>query len=239
MPLSYLRPALAIQLLIGLLQLSSACSSLPAYAAPRGGMVDPDSVDRSDLIRYRDLRRDDFKAAAPPAEAAAHAELLGAMTCAYLLTTEGTKLKVVERRDADGSRFFATFDELGFVAYMDRNCSWWNPDEGEESEPYLLQHEQTHFALSELAARQLNARVPELIAELRSEGNTLQEAQSLLEEQLEEILSEAHDELLDGNHDFDEDTSAKHDPVTQQRWFDRVNRKLLEYGPLEPAVDSN
>ena len=49
-----------------------ACSGLPEYAAPKGGVVDPASVDLSDIITYRTLAPSDFKAAQPPPEQAAY-----------------------------------------------------------------------------------------------------------------------------------------------------------------------
>ncbi len=189
--------------------------------------MDPDAVDRSNLISYRPLTRADFKANKPPPEAEPHAKELGAMTCAYLLTTPETKFRIVEQREPGGaSAFTATLQELTFVAYMDRNCSWWNPAEGKASEAYLLQHEQTHFALTELAARQLNAQVPDMKKQLKAEGDSLEEARRDLEKQLQALLDEAHAELLDVNLEFDEDTSRQRDPVAQQRWADRVQRDL-------------
>ena len=55
-----------------MLLLVVACSGLPEYAAPKGGVVDPASVDLSDVIAYRTLSPSDFKAAQPPPEQAAY-----------------------------------------------------------------------------------------------------------------------------------------------------------------------
>lgn len=202
------------------------CSSLPDYAAPRGGVVDPSSMDRSDLITYRKLARSDFRASAPPAEAGQHAKKLGAMTCSYIVTTPGTKVSVKEVRSPDGqSTFSATLAELGFVAYMDRKCSWWNA-EAQGPEDYTLQHEQIHFALTELAARRLNADAPSMIAKFQAAGESAEEVSSLAQETVQDMIEDANRELLDRNTDFDEDTSAKHDVPAQQRWADEVAAEL-------------
>lgn len=215
-----------------LLALSQACSALPGYAAPSGGMLDPNAVNRGDLIAYRQLQRSDFKAKQPPRESAAHAIKLGAITCAYLLTTPATTIQLIEKRSGDGeSDFTASIKDLGFVAYMDRDCSWWNPAEPASRQAYLLQHEQTHFALTELTARQLNARVPEITAQLTTRGETLEKTQASLSSELEELISDAHDDLLKVNLSFDEATSAKHDPKAQQIWADRVTRQLAALPP--------
>lgn len=202
------------------------CSSLPDYAAPRGGVVDPSSMDRSDLITYRALERSDFRAPSPPAEAGEHAKKLGAMTCSYIVTTPGTKVQVKEVRSPDGhSTFSAKLAELSFVAYMDRKCSWWNA-EAKGTEDYTLQHEQIHFALTEIAARKLNAEAPAMIAEFQAEGDSAEEVSSRAQAAVQEMIEDANSDLLDRNRDFDEDTSAKHDVAVQQRWADEVAAEL-------------
>ena len=43
--------------------------------------------------------------------------------------------------------------DLRFRAQMDRKCSWWNPKDLGFPQEYILEHEQIHFALCELGAR--------------------------------------------------------------------------------------
>lgn len=211
-----------------------ACSSLPDYASPTGGVVDPSQIDRSDLITYRKLEQGDFRAESPPVDAAEHAQKLGALTCSYVVTTPGTRFEMEERPGKGDATFRAKLKELGFVAYMDRNCSWWNPKDGIASKEYVLQHEQIHFALTEVASRRLNARVPQLMKTIRAETRTAEQATELMQKALSDLLDETMDELLARNQDFDEDTSAKHDAKAQQKWFDEVSAELDE---LPPASD--
>ncbi len=208
-----------------------ACSTLPEYAAPRGGIIDPSEVDRSDTIRYRELSRDDFRAEHPPAHLAEHANKLGALTCAHVVTTPETGYQIQEQQAVDGSSTFrGKLTRLAFVAEMDRKCSWWNASQQTASETYVLQHEQIHFALAELAARRQNEEAKRLVREFEVVADSADEAKALIEQKVTSMAEEAMEDLLEENEDFDEETSLKHDPTKQQVWFDRVTRELAK-GP--------
>ncbi len=56
----------------------------------------------------------------------------------------------------------AVIDRLRFRAEMERDCSWWNPGVRSRDEPRILEHEQMHFVLFEIAARHLNQRTFDL-----------------------------------------------------------------------------
>ncbi len=205
------------------------CSALPEYATPKAGVVEPGALSGTDLIGYRALTRADFMASAPPASAARHAEQLGALTCTFIVTTPDTSYQIEERRDPDGtSTFTGRFDRLGFVAHMDRNCSWWNPKNDSESEPYVLQHEQIHFALSEIHARRQSIAARTTMSEFRVSSSSLDDAKQQISEELTRLVDEAMEELLDENHEFDEQTSAVRDERVQSEWFEKVNQQLRE-----------
>jgi hypothetical protein len=206
------------------------CSALPDYAAPRGNMVsDPSRIERGDLIEYRALKRSDFKASEPPAEAREHAQKLGALTCTFITTTPQTGYQVREVRGSNGdSTFVGQFKEIGFVAYMDRACSWWNPAPTSVPQAYVLQHEQVHFALSEIEARRRHHTAQKKREEFRVTTSSLQEAKEQLSEDLKAFVADAMEDLLEVNQQFDEDTSAVYDPAAQQAWWERVERQLAE-----------
>lgn len=205
------------------------CSSLPDYAAPQGRVVDPHSVDRSDTISYRPLKRGDFRAEALPDHVREHAEKLGALTCAYVVTTPDTGYEVQELRDANGrSTFTGRFSKLGFVAEMDRKCSWWNPKLDPAKEAYVLQHEQIHFALAEVEARRQTRKARRLVAEFSVTTSSLDEAKQRIQGEVTKVVERAMKDLISRNEDFDEETSLQYDPQKQQRWFDVVHAELAE-----------
>jgi hypothetical protein len=204
------------------------CSSLPEFAAPRGRVVEPSSAAGGDLITYRALARSDFRASLPPPEAAAHAEKLGALTCAYIATTPGTAYEIRETKQGESRRYSVRFSSLGFVAHMDRSCSWWNQANATADLPYILQHEQIHFALAEVEARRRNREAAEVLASWREDTSSMAEAKSLVEERLRSLVDEAMEDLLDVSEEFDEDTSAKHSPERQDEWERRVEEDLAE-----------
>jgi hypothetical protein len=208
--------------------LLGACSNLPDYAAPRGSVVDPSRIEQADLIEYRTLTRDDFRALAPPGESAPHAEKLGALTCAFVITAPDTGYEIREVREPDGAvTYTARFKSLGFVARMDRGCSWWNPESGGvATAEYVLQHEQIHFALAELEAREQSRAARDLVRAFTITTDSQAEAKQRMSGKVQAMVEAAMENLLDRNRDFDEDTSAEHDPVAQAEWFQTVSREL-------------
>lgn len=190
--------------------------------------MEPSSIAGGDLIRYRDLTRSDFRASAPPAEAAAHAKQLGALTCAYIATTPDTAYEIRETVRGRERSYEVRFSRLGFLAHMDRSCSWWNDESSARNDAYVLQHEQIHFALAELEARRRNREAKELLASWSERTDSMDEAKHLVEEKLEGLVNEAMAELLDASEDFDEDTSAQHSPKKQDAWEQRVDEELAE-----------
>lgn len=203
---------------------SNDLPGLPDAARPRlrfdesGSQPPP-----ADGIRYRPLTRADFRAAQPPADLGPDAMRMGAYTCGAVLADEPIAIEIAPE---DGG-WVARAPRLVAYAEMDRSCSWWN-DELEHAQPaaYILQHEQIHFALFELAARDMQARGRALAVR----GESAEAARDAFQQALFEMQREAGDALLQRTTDFDRDTSGVHQPVAQQRWYDRVHAELAQGG---------
>ncbi len=206
------------------------CSTLPEYAAPKGGVVDAGKLDSSDVISYRQLSRADFRGTQAPAEFAAVAERVGAATCGQVRTTADTLFMLNWRQESPTSdkQHWVEVKKLGFMALMDRRCSWWNEKRAARAPGYVLQHEQIHFALYELGARKLNASVASIAREMTTEGKSEAEVQAHAQRALNDALARATVELLDRNRDFDEDTSLGYRPERQRAWLARVTQELAE-----------
>jgi len=206
------------------------CSTLPEYAAPKGGVVDAGKLDSSDVIGYRELTRADFRGNQPPPEFRAVADRVGAATCGQVRTTDDTQFLIRWEQASPQSerRYFATVKKLRFMALMDRRCSWWNDKLAAQNPEYVLEHEQIHFALYELGARKLNASVEQIARDMESEGTSQDEIQSRAQRTLNDVLGRATQELLDRNRDFDSDTSLGFKPDRQRAWLKKVTAELAE-----------
>jgi hypothetical protein len=214
------------QLVLAALLVFVACAgtTLPEGARPSGEVREGtgEELVTGDRIRYRTLTRADFKAAEPPPRIASFSAQIGAATCSELVPAEN--MEVIVRQTSE-TRYEARFDGLGFVALMNRECSWWNPEK-RAPEAYVLQHEQIHFALFELAARDLNAAVPQLSERLRGRGRTAQAAADDLSEQLFRKLQEVLEEVQARNTRFDEETSLSLHVEEQARWAREIEAEL-------------
>ena len=206
------------------------CSTLPEYAAPKGGVVDAGKLDSSDVISYRQLTRADFRGTKAPPEFAPVADRVGAATCGQVRTTADTAFLISWRQETPSSEkhHWVEVKKLGFMALMDRRCSWWNERAAARAPGYVLQHEQIHFALYELGARKLNASVDALKREMTGEGKSPQAVQDHAQRALNEALQKATEELLERNRDFDQDTSLGYRPDRQRAWLKKVLTELNE-----------
>lgn len=221
----------------------AACSSrLPDYAAPKGGVVDAGQLDSTDVIGYRQLTRGDFRGTHAPPEFAKVADRVGAATCGQVRTSSDTLFLLNWRQESPEAqkKHWVEVKKLGFVALMDRRCSWWNEKAASRAPAYVLQHEQIHFALYELGARKLNAEVAAIKRDMVSEGTSQQEVQDHAQRALNEALQKATEELLERNRDFDQDTSLGFRPDRQRAWLQKVQQELVDTQafaspPYQPA----
>ena len=208
----------------------AGCGGLPEYAAPKGGVVEAAQLDSSDVIGYRQLTRADFRARQAPPEFAAVADRVGAATCGQVRTTPDTAFLMHWRKDSPSSdeHHWGEVKKLGFMALMDRRCSWWNEKLAARAPAYVLEHEQIHFALYELGARQLNASLASLKQRMALEGVSQKQVQARAQQTLNDALAEATKKLLDRNRDFDQDTSLGYRPDRQRAWLQKVTAELAE-----------
>jgi len=204
------------------------CSTLPEYAAPKGGVVEAGKLDSSDVISYRQLTRADFRGTHAPPEFAQVADRVGAATCGQVRTTSDTTFFIKWRQETPTSErhHWVEVKNLSFMALMDRRCSWWNEKAAARAPGYVLQHEQIHFALYELGARKLNAEAEALKRQMMAEGDSQAAVESRAQRALNDALVKATEELLERNREFDEDTSLGFRPDRQRSWLKRVTEEL-------------
>jgi hypothetical protein len=207
-----------------------ACSRLPSYARPQGGLMDPSAVEDEDLIDYRTLTREDFMGDKPVGEAAEHMDAMGAQTYAIVRPDPNLKIWITGTQQPGGDIEYTgkIQERLHFRAQMDRRRSWWNPTLKDVPEAYVLQHEQIHFAIAAAQAQKLNLRAAEITASMHATGDSQEEVRDAIQKKLDDVIRGALEELLARNGAFDEDTSARYDPKKQDEWFRRVSREIGE-----------
>jgi hypothetical protein len=212
------RPVLAVTFLL------AACSSLPDFAAPKSGAISSDFSADGDFIRYRTVERSDFKRKDPPGQIRYGKYEIGALTCADIRTHPDVSIRTLKPAGSD--EWQGRLEFLRFQAFMDRQCSWWNPKQSDPA--YTLQHEQIHFALFELAARNLNREAATLVKKLRVTADSQKDAVKQVEDEITELLESHHKAVTERNTDFDEDTSLGYNAERQKKWWEDVSRELRE-----------
>ena len=106
--------------------------------------------------------------------------------------------------------------------------SWWNPGVVKKRQPYVLQHEQIHFALMELAARKLTRMVTGDPRIASVYGRSAAEIRRELQQIIGQLIEESQGLALKSHTEFDEATSMQYNPEAQQAWHDKVMAELEE-----------
>lgn len=208
-----------------LLLLLSACARLPDYARPHFSLEN-EAVSLANSFPYRALRMEDFRADALPPSYQQFNHTIQARSCISIQTSKAAKLYISSGTISEKTIYTGTFSDLSFIAVFNPDCSWWNPKIADKNKNYILQHEQIHFALTELTARKLNRDYSNHMKEYLAIGNTAQEVKDQLHAEAERISQEGLQQALAEHTSFDEETSLFYDPEIQQRWAERVLKEL-------------
>lgn len=212
-----------------------ACSALPDYARPV--TLSADQLRMKDVIRYRPLERSDFKGEQPPPGFDLR---MGAAICAFFKNNIDAESFEFTYLGLDNYRhvYSVKFKKPRVWALMDRECSWWNPGIDESDQAYVLQHEEVHFALFEIAARKWTEQLES--TEFRISGGDESELKQDLQAQFDEFWESGKHELDSRNLEFDERTSAVFDPEGQREYLAMVRAELssgVAAGISSPAPD--
>lgn len=209
------------------LLLSNGCGSLPDYAQPHLSPGDGRIPENS--IPYRELTRADFQAVSVPARLSNHQKRLNAHTAVTIRPVAGAEYIITQGMIGDQQIFHGRVEHLAFEAVMIPGQSWWNPAVGEKRQPYVLQHEQIHFALMQIEARKLTLRVSGDPLATTVYGSSAAGIRSELRAVIERLLEESQRLMLKSHTEFDEDTSMQYNPGAQQEWHDKVKAELERF----------
>lgn len=205
--------------------LFSACTRLPEYARPKMLAAD-DTGETTTAIAYRQLTRNDFQAVSPAPEMVHHNAQVNAHLATRIRPTTATRL-VITAGELYGARyFFGSVEHLGFEAVMIPEQSWWNPRIPKNRIDYVLEHEQIHFTITEIAARQLTDQSRDWAAQILVIKPTPEEVRAELARMINERINAAKKQSLQRNEQFDEDTSMIFNPRRQKWWLATVEGEL-------------
>lgn len=182
----------------------------------------------ADAIPYRRITKADFRAPAP-LELTPLVPLENAVVAAHVAVTVLCFADVRARSGADG-RWTAFFEQLAFRAVLDRERSWWN-HALHADEPWTLRHEQGHFDLAEVMARDLAREAPMIRGGLRGEGETPDEAVAALAAQWASVIGTRLDAHRWLQRQYDLETLHGNDTAVQADWWQRIFRDLRRTRP--------
>lgn len=208
------------------LALTLACARLPEYARPR---IVQAHEQRETLVTgfpYRPLTPVDFRAASLSEQPAEHAERINAHAAILIRLTADSSFRITSWDLYGQSYFLGSIGHLAFEAVMLPDRSWWNPKIPANMRGYVLQHEQIHFALTELAARQLTSDAHKWASDVLVIELTPQEVLVELARQINDRINAAMKVSLKRQTQFDEDTSLFYNPKWQQWWSSSVEDEL-------------
>lgn len=180
---------------------------------------------------YRPLTPDDFRAASLQGQQAEHAERINAHAATFIRMTADSRFRMASGELYGQRYFFGSIERLAFEAVMLPDRSWWNPKIPANLRGYVLQHEQIHFALMEIAARQLTIDSQKWASEVLVIESTHQEVRAELARLIKDRISASMEANLKRQEAFDEDTSLFFSPKWQQWWSRKVEEELKQTRP--------
>jgi hypothetical protein len=205
--------------------------------APPGQTQVATGLDSADVITWRPLGQSDFRGARPPGAFGTSSVRPVAVSCAYVVTSPQARIFPVEVPGAEAVvSYRAVVEGLSFHALLSRSCSWWNPNTG-VSPAYVLQHEQLHFDIFEIAARRLNRDLPGLLEVMDVRGPTVQSVVDGAQQHVQAALTRALNETAARNQKLDIETSFGFEPTRQAGWRMQIKRDLQELEPYGAPME--
>ena len=203
-----------------------SCAQLPDYARPKFYTHPETENVGAPGFRYRDLMIEDFEAKSLPPDYQQYHTSINARSCLSVRPARSTNAQISTVSYYGNLLYVGNFTDVSFEALFIPSCSWWNQNISQEKIDYVLQHEQIHFAISELTARKVTRELNIKMMDYTAVGGTHAEVK---EELMKVLLDSAHEMLesdLEIHTDFDEDTSIFFDQDEQNSWFNQIGKQL-------------
>ena len=211
--------------------LAAGCAELPEYAKPRTVQIDETSGSLATAFTYRQLKREDFRAASLPENMSPHGKSINAQSAIRIRITADSKFSIARRPSLDEKNYVGSINRLAFEAVMLPDSSWWNPKLQGAITGYVLQHEQIHFALTEIAARKLTSDARKWASKFSVIKETPQEIYSEMTRQIKGLINSAMEANKKRHLKFDEETSLFYTPSWQAWWLEVTEKELKQTEP--------
>jgi hypothetical protein len=225
-----IRP-LGYSVLLLSLFLITACAQLPEYAKPRRIPIDEMRKGTGAGFTYRQLRLEDFRATSLPEKVSTHEKNINAQAATAIRITADSKFTITRCPVLDQVNYCGRINHLSFEAIMIPESSWWNPKMQGGMTSYVLQHEQIHFAITELAARKLTGDARRWASNVTVVKQTPQEVYAEIARQVKAMIDSAMKASQKRHLKFDEDTSLFYSPSWQAWWLETVEKELKQTEP--------
>jgi hypothetical protein len=206
----------------------TACAQLPDYAKPRTIQMEGIRQVIATGFTYRPLTPEDFRAASLPENWSMHGENINAQSAILIRLRADSKFSITPWPFGDQVNYLGSISHLAFEAVMIPDNSWLNPKVKPALGGYVLQHEQIHFALTELAARKLTRDSQKWASDLMVIKPTPKQVYDEIVQQVKEKINSALETSQKRHLEFDEDTSLFYKPSRQAWWLERVEEELKQ-----------
>lgn len=210
------------------LTLLCTCAQLPEYAKPRTIQIDEINKISPTGFTYRQLTPEDFRATSLPENLSMHGDMINARSAIQIRMTADSNFRLTRWPFLDQIYYLGSINHLAFEAVMIPNSSWWNPKIKGALKGYVLQHEQIHFALTELAARKLTIDAQKWALSLLVTEQTPQQVYSEIVQQIKGMINSAMEANQKRHLEFDKDTSLFYAPSWQAWWLQKVEEELKQ-----------
>ena len=195
---------------------SAGCVRSAHYDRP--SLINPGTMEYSQLIPYRKLTRADFRASSRP-EPLTTATV--AAVCTQIVAAPDVRFRVLPipiQHNAYHDQYEMIVVDPGFRGVVNPTCSWWEADG--YSRTRVLEHEQVHFAIAELQARSLNWRIAQ---NFKHDGFGGETPMIIIRELLDETILNT----LEMNERFDKEMFLSHESRSvRQTWLERLEAAL-------------
>lgn len=177
-------------------------------------------MSHDDKIPYQQLTQDNFKGPPDPSSPRLATTRAGiTVSWSFRTTLRG-----------DG-KYESRLIDIKYESYFAEGESWWK-DKTINGD--LLRHEQGHFDVVEILARELDANKRKIMDQLKGEGDTREEAEADLKQQFARYAQNVIKEQHKRQKIYDNETDYNKNSIKQKEWNRKLNEALkADHKPKE------